>query len=380
MPNLLLKIPNTFCPAKWDELHLNYNYKWAYGCCKATPIVFVDDWREQLDQQKQNLLNGVQDPSCDYCWKVENNGGVSDRHGYIKNFDQTLFPEYLENLREPSTIEVNLGNECNFQCTYCSPQFSSKWDTDMRSKPYKIKSDMGHFRLNSKQADNIESNLTFLNKYQSIDVLNILGGEPLQNKRLFKMLDDIDNVKNLHITTNFSCKKETIDQIIERSQRYDSVRLGISLDATGKIAEFTRYGMNWANMIDNIEYLISHAGKNIEIRILTLLSSLTIHGIDNLTILMKEIHGAYPNTTWRLSYCVSPKIQSFKTLINKEKYLNKVKELGNLPFVLNSESVYNELLASEYDNELRKELDKFLNEFSQRKQIEIPKEFYAQTE
>jgi len=73
------KIPKTFCPAKWDELHLNYNYNWAYGCCKATPIVFKRDWHEELDKQKNNLLQDVQDPSCDYCWQVENQGGVSDR-------------------------------------------------------------------------------------------------------------------------------------------------------------------------------------------------------------------------------------------------------------------------------------------------------------
>ena len=312
------KIPKTFCPAKWDELHLNYNYNWAYGCCKATPIVFKRDWHEELDKQKNNLLEGVQDPSCDYCWQVENQGGVSDRQGYLDNFDYNTF-ELYQQPREPHTVEVNLGNECNFQCTYCGPQFSSKWQQEQSTNPIKFKTDIQHYRLVKKQDELIDNNLRFLNKYQELDTLNLIGGEPLLNKKLFKMLDEVDNVKNLHITTNFSCSHKVINNIIERSQRYHSVKLAISLDSTGLVAEFTRWGMDYDKLISNINYLIDNIRDNIEIRILTLVSALTIVDLDRLTDVVNELKQRHSKLTWRLSYCVSPRIQSFATVKDELK-------------------------------------------------------------
>ena len=369
------KIPKTFCPAKWDELHLNYNYNWAYGCCKATPIVFKRDWHEELDKQKNNLLEGVQDPSCDYCWQVENQGGVSDRQGYLDNFDYNTIGLYQQP-REPSTVEVNLGNECNFQCTYCGPQFSSKWQQEQSTNPIKFKTDIQHYRLVKKQDELIDNNLRFLNKYQELDTLNLIGGEPLLNKKLFKMLDEVDNVKNLHITTNFSCSHKVINNIIERSQRYHSVKLAISLDSTGLVAEFTRWGMDYDKLISNINYLIDNIRDNIEIRILTLVSALTIVDLDRLTEVVNELKQRHSKLTWRLSYCVSPRIQSFATVKDELKLqaLDKIKQLALLDYTVNADTVVTSLEGSEFDSKLYQEQQEFLEEFSLRKKIAIPRE------
>lgn len=369
------KIPKTFCPAKWDELHLNYNYNWAYGCCKATPIVFKRDWHEELDKQKNNLLEGIQDPSCDYCWQVENQGGVSDRQGYLDNFDYNTIGLYQQP-REPSTVEVNLGNECNFQCTYCGPQFSSKWQQEQSTNPIKFKTDIQHYRLVKKQDELIDNNLRFLNKYQELDTLNLIGGEPLLNKKLFKMLDEVDNVKNLHITTNFSCSHKVINNIIERSQRYHSVKLAISLDSTGLVAEFTRWGMDYDKLISNINYLIDNIRDNIEIRILTLVSALTIVDLDRLTDVVNELKQRHSKLTWRLSYCVSPRIQSFATVKDELKLqaLDKIKQLALLDYTVNADTVVTSLEASKFDSKLYQEQQEFLEEFSLRKKIAIPRE------
>ena len=48
------KLPDTFCPAKWDELIINTSYNYVYGCCKARPEKFVKDYIEIIDYQKQN--------------------------------------------------------------------------------------------------------------------------------------------------------------------------------------------------------------------------------------------------------------------------------------------------------------------------------------
>ena len=65
------KIPDTFCPAKWDEIIINCSQNLVYSCCKATPVNFDKEFKSIIDNQKDNLINGVKDPSCNYCWKTK---------------------------------------------------------------------------------------------------------------------------------------------------------------------------------------------------------------------------------------------------------------------------------------------------------------------
>lgn len=371
------KIPSTFCPAKWDDLHLNFNFNYAYGCCKATPIVFVDNWTDQLNKQKENLLNNIQDSSCNYCWKVENTGGSSDRIELLKRFDQSKIELYQTNQVKPTNIEVNLGNECNFQCTYCNPKFSSQWESDIKQQPYKFKTDIRHYGVSKKIANNMPANLDFLKTYDQINVLNLIGGEPLKNKRFFQLLAEVDNVDNLHITTNFSCNREMIDKIIEMSKKYKSLVVCISVDATGEIAEFTRYGMNYAVWLSNIEYLIANMTNNMKIIFQSLITTLTIVDLANTTALIEKLHSSGRDITWRLSYCVTPRIQSFATLENDVKlmYINLLTPFMNKVYVKNAAAIINAIQSAEFDPALRNELDYFVQEFSERKHLRIPKEY-----
>ena len=91
------KIPDTFCPAKWDELNVSFDTHYAYSCCKSTPTVFQDQVLEFVSKERMNLLNGIQDASCNYCWTVENAGGESLRHRHLKKFNPDNFALYQNN-------------------------------------------------------------------------------------------------------------------------------------------------------------------------------------------------------------------------------------------------------------------------------------------
>ena len=118
-----MSISKTFCPAKWDEIFVNLGANYVYSCCRSDVVKITkkEDINTALDQQKLNLLNNIQDPACNYCWKIENQGYTSLRHRYLEKFDEKLFPLYQNNSTRIKSLEVSLGNECNFQCTYCNP-------------------------------------------------------------------------------------------------------------------------------------------------------------------------------------------------------------------------------------------------------------------
>jgi len=365
------KIPNTFCPGKWDELHLNLNYNYAYGCCKATPIKFVKDYKSQLEQQKTNLLTGVQDPSCNYCWNLENNGQSSLRHEFLNKFDPDTFDSYTVD-KIPKFVEVSLGNECNFQCTYCNPKFSSKWEQDVRQQPYRVFSDKFFYSIDSKEEH--EGNLELLPP--EIKNINIIGGEPLQNKNIWPILQ-LKNVEDVGITVTTNLSNKTTDQfdrLFATTNKINELRLCVSLDATDSIAEFARYGLDFALMQRNLQYLIDHAPDNLHIRILSLMTSITIRDLGNLIDYIAQLKMQHSRLVWEISYCRAPVIQSFSTLADeyKPKILEQITQIKQLDYVTGIDSLESALATYQYNNTLYQQLRLFLKEFSERKHIEIP--------
>lgn len=365
------KIPKTFCPAKWEELHVNFNYNYVYSCCKATPIKFVNSINEVLEPQRQNLLNGVQDPSCEYCWSKENQGGVSRRLGYFKNtIDITPYKNGQVGFRE---IEINLGNECNFQCTYCNPKFSSKWESDVNAKPYPTFTDRFFYAVDEKNKDSLDTTINWLSEINNIHTLSILGGEPLLNKNFFKVANTIKS-DILAFSTNLSCGKSKIDEVLKLADRYQGISLNISVDSTGELAEFTRYGMNWSDMESNLFYIISNGPENIKFNLISLMTSSTVRDLKKMTELVERLYSINNNLTWQMFDCMNPRIHSMSTLPDrlKPEILDTLTELETKPYTEFVDVIKTVITNSKFNNTMYKELQEFLHEFSTRKHIEIP--------
>lgn len=367
-------IPKTFCPAKWDELTINLQNNYVYACCKATPITFVSksDINKLLTSQKINLQNSVQDSSCKYCWNVENNGGVSKRAELLSNFDKETYSTYTID-KSPTTIEVNLGNECNFQCIYCNPKFSSQWETDVRRKPYQVFVDRYVYAVGSKSLVSTVELVDILSEYENINALIVNGGEPLLNKKFMELITRVDS-NSLSFSSNLSCNKATIDNVLSLASKYNKIIFGVSIDSTGEIAEFTRFGMCYKTMLENLNYLITKAPDNVVITLNVLMSSLTVVDISNFTDLVEELYSIKQNIHCILSYCEYPRMFSFSSVndTSRPQILEKLYKLNSLPYVKGAESVISAVNTTAFNRTIYSQMHHFLTEFSSRKNIAIP--------
>jgi len=374
----MTNIPKTFCPAKWDEIFVNLGANYVYACCKSEVVSITkkEDIAASLDQQKHNLLNGIQDPACNYCWKNENAGHSSYRHDYLKEFDVTQFDQYKNNQIKPKQVEVSLGNECNFQCTYCNPKFSSQWESDVKRKPYKIFSDQHFYGIDEKNTNNVQDTIAWLGELNTVEKLQILGGEPLQNKNFTSVVNSITS-DELGFATNLSFKNtKAIDKVLRLADRYKKVIMTVSIDSTGKNAEFSRYGMDYAQMLLNIQYLITHAPDNFTINFASVMTSITIRDFDNIVNLIDNCYQQNPNITWCINYCWDPKIMTLNTLPEqfKPKILEKIHSIQDRKYITGLDIIEGAIKASKFNKTLYGQLKHFLQEFSQRKNIEIPVE------
>ena len=372
----MTNLPKTFCPAKWDEIFVNLGANYVYACCRSEVVKIVkkEDINAALDQQKTNLLNDIQDPSCNYCWKVENAGHTSLRKKYLAEFDVNQFDQYKNNQVKPKQVEVSLGNECNFQCTYCNPKFSSQWESDVNRKPYKIFSDQHFYGIDKKNTNNLQDTIAWLGELKTVKKLDILGGEPLQNKNFTQVVTSISS-DELGFNTNLSFKNTSaIDKVLSLANRYKKISIGVSIDSTEKNAEFSRYGMDYAQMLINIRYLIDHAPDNVDITFNSVMTSITIRDFDNTVKLINSFYQQNPKITWNLVFCRDPKILTLNTLPDKFKseILQKINEIRDKQYIVGLAILEGAIKISKFNNTLYNQMKHFLQEFSKRKNIKIP--------
>jgi organic radical activating enzyme len=367
---IMQSIPDTFCPAKWDELYVSFEHNYAYSCCKSTPTVFREQVLEFVSKERINMLNGIQDASCSYCWAVEHAGGESLRHRHLKTFDTTTF-EHYKNAPAPKQIQVTVGNECNFQCTYCNPKFSSRWEHDVRKAEYRVFSDRYFWGIDRKHEAVMENNIAFLKSFDHVERLSVIGGEPLLNKRTFELIDSV-TADVLQMITNLSCKQSVLDKLFERCSQYRSVVLVVSIDATGSIAEFTRHGLDFAEFDSNFKYLLKNRPANLKVVVNSLMTSITVRDFEKFSQYMKQFLTT-PNFEWRVEYCKHPVTQSMATLPDrfKEQILVAIDAMTSYN-IWGLDTLATVVSKTAFNKNMHQQLNYFMHEFAKRKNIEIP--------
>ena len=378
------KISDTFCPRKWDELNLNLNYNYAYGCCKATPLTYQHNHEEILNPQKKNLLSGIKDSSCNYCWDVEVDGGVSKRIQQLKKFNHEDYDQYVNNTVSLKLLEINIGNSCNLQCVYCNPTFSSQWEADIKVKSYPIFTDRYIYEIKQKNKKITEKNLDCLTNI-SHSVLNIIGGEPLINNKFFEILE-LTNTKNLSFSTNLMVDRSTLDQLLSYQHKFQKINISCSLDTTKELSEFARYGINYDKFIDNLIYLLENINSRNKISLDSLMTNTNILKLKEFQILPLALIKQFPDTfKWRLDYCRTPRIHSLEALPDhiRSELISTVEELQQYPNITGCERVLAALHSIKFDAGIFKQFKHFIEEFENRKNIKLPQDIkdilYAQT-
>ena len=378
---------DTFCPAKWAEIYVNTDNNWVMGCCKSTPVNFTlgQDISNVLHDQRNNLLSGIQDPGCKYCWDLENAGHQSLRHIMIEKYKTYKISN------TPSFLSIKLGNVCNFMCSYCTPKFSSKWNNELSKKPFSLLKE-SNYRVHYQPADtvkyNLESYIEFINNNMPSKVLSIAGGEPLMNKEVEHIIDQLRLPKTmkLSLTTNMCPPNHRIlDKILKLSETISKVFITVSLDSGPEISEFVRYGCNYEQLLQNLHKVLSY--PNVKTTIHTVFSNITIFGCQEIADLVISIRKQYGHdrTMWNMSYIINPQMQSFSALppaLKTQALSLIIKTIGTLG--LSKEDI--ELLTiikskcetSEFSETLYNHAIKFYNEFIYRTNPKYTPDIVAQ--
>jgi len=269
----------TACQYKWTWSTL-YLSQGQTNSCHRVNGGRLDEWNfknfhnlpEKIRDRELMLDGKWPENECNYCKRIEDAGGISERSGYINTLD--MVPPELEldptaTTVTPRILEIYFSNVCNQSCVYCSPMFSSVIEQELKkfgplSNRYFLDGNWSPHPLYNQWKKEfwewMHENSTHLYDFQ------VLGGEPMFQPEFNECLDFFETHSNprlnwkmfsnlKHDTKQFKKKIEKIAELV-RTSKIDRFELVCSIDCWGPEQEYARNGMTLENWEENFEYVL----------------------------------------------------------------------------------------------------------------------------
>jgi len=253
---------DTFCIMPFREIYSNNEGRYKL-CCHADSSEFkVEDYTpfeyffsDQMENTRLKFLSNEKPKVCDICWKTEKLNGKSWRQIYNE-----MYGEKYKNIKISLKLQGIGTNFCNLSCYMCHPENSSTKDNETKeiftdNEISKVWFDGKSKTVNFKRYNEIVENI--LKNIHHIDIIRLLGGEPLQLPKHWELLKRIPDeaAKNIRILydtnlTNLTWKNYSLDWV---RKKFKEVKLGISCDHFGKKLEYIRYPIDVKKFEENLK-------------------------------------------------------------------------------------------------------------------------------
>ena len=276
--------------------------------------------------QRVMMLQNEKPSECEYCWNMEAENKLSDRHyrsgepWAAVDFERIKNSTGEENDVIPSYVEVNFNNVCNLMCSYCSPQFSSSWQQEVdRSGGYptaRVHNDPGHFGGDRRVIPVREHNPYveafwewWPTLYPELVHFRMTGGEPLLDRNTYRVFDHVlanPSAKlHLNVTSNFSVDekswqkylgyvKQLCDGRIEHFMQY------VSLDGWGSQAEYMRHGLDFDLLWDRVNQFLTEVPSYNSLTFIVTMNNLSVTSLENLFAGILGLRKTYSKTYQRV--------------------------------------------------------------------------------
>jgi len=331
-----VELGHAMCLAKWKQVSLHLPTGLNNSCyhpplhpIPAEPLANNPSALHNTPYKKEQrkiMLQQERPSECSYCWAMEDNGKLSDRHyrsgepWAVKDFDSIMNSTGDEDVL-PSYVEVNFNHACNLKCSYCSPQFSSSWAEEVERlggfPTSRVHNDPSHFIGRNRPIPVREHNpyvdafwSWWPELYPELKHFRMTGGEPLLDKNTYRVFDYVlANPKpdlHLNVTSNFSVDERSwqkylryVKQLCE-GERIEHFMQYVSLDSFGKQAEYIRYGLDFDLLWDRVnQFLTEIPGRNCITFIVTM-NNLSVTGLGKLFSAILGLRKLYSTTYQRV--------------------------------------------------------------------------------
>lgn len=248
----LFKQSKYFCAAPWANLYLETNGDIKTCCVGDTVLgnINIEHVSAILNgpkakQIRQNLVANQPHENCKVCYSVDPTK-VEWLRLYYNDLLKKSDIDFDHNDFNLGAVDLRWTNTCNFACIYCAPKYSNKIAAEQEIK------------VVSARDKDIELVQNFVLAHQdNIQEIYLAGGEPLLMKENISFLSSFNNKDVfLRINTNLSNLHHR-NKIFEIIRQYTNILWTISIDNIGSRYEYTRYGADWNEFLENLSVVRS---------------------------------------------------------------------------------------------------------------------------
>ena len=271
-------MPDNFCIAPF--IHLNNTPRGEINpCCVwVGPSVgnmergILNAWADdKMVALRNQFINNERPKECNECWAVEDaNSNQSFR--IRANADFKKYLHLKKRLDTPVWLQLKLGAKCNLTCRTCSSGSSNQWLKADAIVAYenitniKVQKKLQREHVKNKQQ---ESSFIYEDKFwqelkeltPTLEYITFTGGEPLLIDEHYKYLEwcvENDYAKNITLDYITNGTVGLDDYKKDLWSNFKQIKIVVSMDGIGKLAEYIRTGLNWKeakqNIIDYTDY------------------------------------------------------------------------------------------------------------------------------
>ena len=324
------------CLAKWKQVSLHLPTGLNNSCyhppLHPIPAELLVDNPGALHntphkkEQRKIMLRQERPQECGYCWAMEDNGKLSDRHyrsgepWAAKDFDVIVNSTGDEDVI-PSYVEVNFNHACNLACSYCSPQFSSTWQQEMDQHgayPTSNRHNDPSYFIGRNRPIPVREHNPYVEAfwswwptlYPELKHFRMTGGEPLLDRNTYRVFDYVlANPKpdlHLNVTSNFSVDARSWQKYLRRvkelceGENIEHFMQYVSVDSFMHQAEYIRHGLDFNLLWDRVnQFLTEIPGRN-SITFIVTMNNLSVPGLGKLFSAILGLRKIHSNTYQRV--------------------------------------------------------------------------------
>ena len=196
---------------------------------------------KKLNSLRKTNLKNIWDKGCDTCRLNELNGYESFRSGMIKGLGKQV------NLTGPTRLDLQFDIGCNLACRICGPRQSSSWQKHLQDND--LPNPIGKYKSRADEMLYILKNLDLSN----LKMVVFCGGETLLGNSYWKVAEYIASVTpNITLCFQTNGTQPIHEKHHELMEKFDLVKLHISLDGTQDKFNYQRWPAEWNQVTENI--------------------------------------------------------------------------------------------------------------------------------